>query len=82
MDRQCLYLAVQPILWGLMTINNGDRVRIEGERGTYKVFRSEPYKDGSILLYGGDSNPNGVRGFRAVMPAKLVSDKRRPEKGS
>jgi len=65
-----------------MSFNDGDRVRVEGERGTYKVFRAEPYKDGSILLYGGDSNPNGVRGFRSVMPERLVVDKRRPEKGS
>lgn len=65
-----------------MELRIGDRVRVTGERGTYKVFRAEPYKDGSILLYGGDSNPNGNRGFRSVMPDKLVGDKRRPEKES
>lgn len=59
-----------------MDFNDGDKVRIEGERGTYKVHRGEPWKDGSILLYGGDSNPMGVRGFRAVMPSKLVVERR------
>lgn len=50
----------------------GDRVRIVGDRGSFVVFRTEPSPDGSILLYGGDPNPNGVRNFRSVMPDRVV----------
>lgn len=49
----------------------GDLVGIKGQQGIFKVMRSEPNKDGSISLYGGDENPNGVRGFRDVMPERL-----------
>lgn len=55
----------------------GDRVRVIGERGTYNVYRSELGPDGSILLYGGDTDPNGVQGFRAVMPNRVAADKRK-----
>jgi hypothetical protein len=55
----------------------GDRVKVVGERGAYVVHRSEPGKDGSILLYGGDVNPNGVRNYRSIMPARLERDKRK-----
>lgn len=37
----------------------------------YIVQRDEPNADGSISLYGGDKNPNGVRGFRDIMPERL-----------
>lgn len=60
-----------------MKFEVGDKVMIKGERGTYKVHRAEVSKDGSVLLYGGDTNPNGNRGFRSVMPERLVPDKRR-----
>jgi len=58
----------------------GDRVMIKGERGTYVVKRAETGKDGSVLLYGGDTNPNGNRGFRSIMPERLVPDRRKPSK--
>lgn len=54
----------------------GDRVRVDFERGSYKVKRNVPDSDGSLLLYGGDPNPNGVRGFRSVRADRLVLDKR------
>lgn len=59
-----------------MTFKMGDRVKVDNERGSYRVKRDVPDKDGSILLYGGDPNPNGVRGFRSVMPSRLTADKR------
>lgn len=49
----------------------GDRVAIKGSSGVYIVQRDEPNADGSISLYGGDKNPNGVRGFRDIMPERL-----------
>jgi hypothetical protein len=60
-----------------ITFQVGDRVRVDNERSTYKVWREEPGPDGSILLYGGDQDPNGVRGFRSVMPNRLSIDKRK-----
>ena len=60
-----------------LEFNAGDRVKIVGERGAYIVNRREPSKDGSILLYGGDVNPNGVRNFKSVMPHRLQADKRK-----
>jgi len=65
-----------------MKFEEGDRVMIKGERGSFKVFRAEPGPDGSILLYGGDVNPNGNRRFRSIMPERLTTDKRKPAKGS
>lgn len=55
----------------------GDRVAVKGTQGVYIVQRDEPNADGSISLYGGDKNPNGVRGFRDIMPERL----KRKEKG-
>jgi hypothetical protein len=61
----------------------GDQVRVKGERGVYKVHRAATGKDGSLLLYGGDPNPNGVRGFRSVMPERLEKDTpKRAKKGA
>lgn len=60
----------------------GDRVRIEGERGTYKVNKDDPNSDGSISLFGGDMDPNGRQGHRAVLPSRLTIDKRRQRKGT
>lgn len=57
--------------------SKGDHVRVSSERGTYRVYRSEPDKDGSILLFGGDTDPRGIQGFRAVLPEKLSVDKRK-----
>lgn len=53
------------------TWKKGDRVSIKGTQGVYVVQRDEPNSDGSISLYGGDKNPNGVRGFRDIMPERL-----------
>lgn len=47
----------------------GDKVAIAGKRGEFTV-RSIG-KDGSLLLFGGDKNPNGKQGFRSVMPDRL-----------
>jgi len=58
------------------TFNVGDRVKVDLERGSYKVKRNIPDSDGSLLLYGGDPNPNGVRGFRSVLADRLTLDKR------
>lgn len=52
-----------------------DRVTIAGERGVYVVQRTETNKDGSVSLYGGNSNPNGCRGFRDIMPERLRARK-------
>lgn len=54
-----------------------DNVRVSGDNGTYVVFRDDLNKDGSYTLYGGSRDPNGVRGFRAVMPSRLSYDKRK-----
>lgn len=55
----------------------GDWVRIKGEQGVFRVMRLplEGKGDGSVSLYGGDKNPEGRRGYRAVMPARLVPTK-------
>lgn len=58
-------------------LEKGERVRIAGERGTFKVWRTEPSPDGSIVLFGGDMDPNGTQSFRDVMPDQLTIDKRR-----
>lgn len=51
----------------------GDKVRITGERGTvYVVKRADPYTDGSLLVFGGSTNPNGNQRFRNVQPEKLI----------
>jgi len=55
----------------------GDQVRIAGEQGWYRVWRSELAADGSVLLYGGDKDPNGVQGFRSIPAEKLTLDKRK-----
>lgn len=47
----------------------GDWVRIAGSPSIYKVMGYS--KDGSVSLYGGDPNPLGRRGSRAVMPDRL-----------
>lgn len=58
----------------------GDRVVVQGDRGSYVVQNDELGSDGSVLVFGGDMNPNGVRKFRSVMPHKLTVDKRKPPK--
>lgn len=55
---------------------------IKGERGQFTVQKDELNRDGSVHLYGGDLNPNGIRHFRDVMPGRLAIDKRKPQKGS
>lgn len=56
----------------------GDKVRITGERGTvYIVKRTEPYADGSLLVFGGSANPNGNQRFRNVQPDRLTPCKDR-----
>lgn len=57
--------------------SKGDRVMVKGERGTYTVHRTEPYGDGSILVFGGSTNPNARQRFRAVQPDRLKADTRR-----
>lgn len=65
-----------------MTIEVGMDVTIASEKGSlYTVYRTEPWKDGTILLYGGDANPNGVRGFRSAMPDQVAPAKVRRKKG-
>lgn len=59
----------------------GDRVRIAGERGTFKVWRTEPSKDGSLVLFGGDLDPGGTQSFRNIMPERLSVDKRKRKGG-
>lgn len=56
----------------------GLRVRIAdgSDYGTYKVHKAEPYSDGSLLLYGGDADPNGHQGFRSIMPRRLKLEDR------
>lgn len=61
----------------MIEYERGDKVRIVGERGVYRIYRSELGADGSVLLYGGDTDPNGVQGFKAVMPNKIYADKRK-----
>lgn len=65
--------------------NVGDKVKVAGERGTiYHVKRAEPYADGSMLIFGGSTNPNGNQRFRNVNPNKLtlVVEKRRRKNAS
>lgn len=59
----------------------GDRVRIEGERGAFKVWRTEPSKDGSLVLFGGDLDPGGTQSYRDIMPHRLTTDKRKRKGG-
>lgn len=47
----------------------GEWVRVVGSQGVFKVMGWA--KDGSAWLYGGDPNPLGRRGSRAVMPDRL-----------
>lgn len=55
-------------------MTEGAWVRIRGERGVF-VVKSTASKDGSVTLYGGDRDPRGHRGFRAVMPERLIAAK-------
>lgn len=50
----------------------GDPVKLIGKRGDYVVIRAEPNADGSIVIFGGSTNPNGVRNWRTVMPDRLT----------
>lgn len=55
-----------------MDIEAGNHVSITGTRGTFLVLRTpDETKDGSVLLFGGDTNPNGKQGYRSVMPDKI-----------
>lgn len=58
-------------------LEKGVRVKIVGERGTFKVWQTEPNQDGSIILFGGDTDPNGRQSFRNIKPERLVIDKRK-----
>jgi hypothetical protein len=49
----------------------GDWVRIKGGQHVFQVKGHN--KDGSLHLYGGDKNPKGHHGSRAVMPDRLVA---------
>lgn len=60
----------------------GDKVKVAGERGgVFVVYRTELSPDGSILLYGGDSNPNGVRNFRSFPVDKVLPADKAKKKG-
>ena len=50
----------------------GTWVMIEDETGVFRVMRNHLNADGSLMLYGGDKSRYGRRGFRAVMPDRLV----------
>lgn len=47
-------------------MNLGERVRIQGERGTYVVRGINP--DGSLTLYGGTT---GKEKWRAIRPERV-----------
>ena len=49
----------------------GDVVKICGEIGVFKVLNPPYASDGSVRLWGGDKDPNGHHGHRAVMPARV-----------
>lgn len=53
---------------------------IRGERGQFTVYCDDLNRDGSVQLYGGDLNPNGIRNFRDIMPGRLSIDKRKTYK--
>lgn len=53
----------------------GDKVRVTGEHGVYVVHRTELFADGSLLLFGGSTNPNGKQKFRSVMPSRVSHKK-------
>lgn len=59
------------------SFEKGDRVMIIGENGVFRVIDDIPWYDGSIHLFGGDKDPNGIRKSRAIMPIKLKADKRK-----
>lgn len=50
---------------------------VTGSHGRYRVYDDIPFYDGSILLFGGDKDPNGVRGFTSKMPEQIKPDKRK-----
>lgn len=57
------------------TFNQGDRVRIKGERNTtYVIHRLEGC---TVLLYGGNVDPNKLQRWRTVASEKIVADKRK-----
>jgi hypothetical protein len=59
------------------TLEVGMLIRFKtGDSGTYHVFDAAPNKDGSVRLYGGDSNPMGRRMFRAGRRAELQLEDR------
>lgn len=51
-----------------------DRVRIDGERGYFWVWGFNT--DGSVNVFGGSRDPNGVRQHRTVKQERLWYDKR------
>jgi hypothetical protein len=54
----------------------GTFVRIVGESGQFTVMSNHLAEDGSVSLYGGDVDPGGRRGSRAIMPSKLKEEDR------
>lgn len=77
----------EPIDWGgphglgsvqnHITFKTDDIVRISGDNGRYRIYRDNLNTDGSYTVYGGSTDLNGIRGFRAVMPSRLSYDKRK-----
>jgi hypothetical protein len=55
-------------------MNLYDRVRIDGERGFFWVWGFN--NDGSVDVFGGSRDPNGIRQLRTVKPERLWVDKR------
>lgn len=56
----------------------GLRVRIAdgSDLGTYIIKKAEPARDGSLLVYGGDADPNGRRGWHSFLPRTLILEDR------
>lgn len=52
----------------------GDTVTVKGRRGVFMVKGHG--SDGSVLLFGGDKNPNGKQGYRSVLPERLERSKK------
>jgi hypothetical protein len=59
------------------TFKPGDLVKCVTDRGTYEVQDPPLSPDGSVRLFGGDSDRSGYRAWRNIRPADLLPEDRK-----